>query len=150
VYEILTKEDDMRLEIRRRRLMVSEWLRTHIERQLRAALGRFARRVGQVRVYLRDVNGPRGGVDKQCRIVVDLPRAGRAVVSGAGTDPYAVVAHTAARTGRAVKRHLQRRAARRRRPGRVADRALLLADRPSAGRHVGGYLRTGRVLFRGV
>jgi hypothetical protein len=127
------KEDDMRLEIRRRRLMVSDWLRTHIERQLRAALGRFARRVGQVRVFLRDVNGPRGGVDKRCRIVVHLPPAGRAVVCGAGTDPYAVVAHTAMRSGRAVKRHLQRRAARRRRPGRAIGRGRPATDPPRRG-----------------
>jgi ribosomal subunit interface protein len=111
----------MRLEIRRRRLEVSEALRAHVERRLRTALGRFARRVGRVRVYLRDVNGPRGGVDKRCRIVVHLPPAGRAVVSGTGSDPYAVVTRTAERSGRAVKRHLKRKAARRRPGRRVAD-----------------------------
>jgi ribosomal subunit interface protein len=104
----------MRLEIRRRRLGVSEALRAHVERRLRTALARFGGRVGLVRVYLRDVNGPRGGVDKRCRIAVHLPRFGRAVASGAGTDPYAVVARTAERLGRAVTRHLKRRAARRR------------------------------------
>ncbi len=110
----------MRVEIRRRRLEVSDYLRAHIERRLRAALGRFERRVGQIRVYLRDVNGPRGGVDKRCRIVVHLPPCGRAVVSGAGDDAYAVVTRTAERSGRAVKRRLQRKVARRRSGRRVA------------------------------
>jgi putative sigma-54 modulation protein len=104
----------VQLEIRRRRLEVSEALRTHIECRVRTALGRFSRRVGRVRVYLRDVNGPRGGMDKQCRIVAHLPRFGRPVARGTGTDPYAVVARTAARLGRAVMRRLKRRTARRR------------------------------------
>lgn len=105
----------MHVEIRRRRLGVNEGLRDHIERQIRAALGRFARRVGRVRVYLGDVNGPRGSVDKRCRIVVDLPPGGRAVASGADSDPYAAVARTAASSGRAVKRHLKRKVSPRRR-----------------------------------
>lgn len=103
----------MRLEIRRRRLELSDGLRAHIEQRLRAALGRFARQVAQVWVYLRDVNGPRGGEDKCCRIVVHLARGGRAVAGGTGADPYAVVARTAARSARVVKRHFQRGVARR-------------------------------------
>ena len=91
----------MRVEIRRRRLEVSERLREHVERRLRAALGRFAGRLGGVRVYLRDVNGPRGGPDKRCRIVVHLPPGGRAVVSGMAADPYTAVARTAERSARA-------------------------------------------------
>jgi hypothetical protein len=60
-------------------------------------------------VYLGDVNGPRGGADKRCRIVVHLPPGGRAVVSGTATDPYAAVARTAQRSAHAVKRHLKRK-----------------------------------------
>jgi ribosome-associated translation inhibitor RaiA len=80
------KEDDMRLEIRRRGVEVTERLREHIVERLRLALGRFARSVGEVRVYLRDVNGPRGGTDKVCRVVVEVPRDGRVVVTGAAAD----------------------------------------------------------------
>jgi putative sigma-54 modulation protein len=117
----------MRLEIRRRRLAVSDGLRDHIKRRLRTALGRFARRVGQVWVYLRDVNGPRGGADKRCRIVVHLLRGGRAVTTGAGPDVYTVVTHTAASSARVVKRRLKRQAAlrlrRRRGEGRMRTAA---------------------------
>jgi putative sigma-54 modulation protein len=112
----------MRVEIRRRRLEITDGLLTHIERRLRTALRRFARRVGSVWVYLRDVNGPRGGADKRCRIVIDLRPGGRAVTTGAGPDPYAVVARTAARSARTVKRHLKRGVGRRRRPRRAGRR----------------------------
>jgi ribosome-associated translation inhibitor RaiA len=109
----------MRLEIRRRRLEVSASLRAHIERRLRSALGGFARHVGRVRVYLRDVNGPRGGVDKTCRVVVHLPGTGRTVVRGADAEVYGLVTRTADRVRRAVKRRVQRRR-RVRRPRRAA------------------------------
>lgn len=36
------------------------------------ALARFNRRLDQVQLYVEDVNGPRGGVDKQCRCIVHL------------------------------------------------------------------------------
>lgn len=104
----------MRLEIRRRGVEVTEDLRTHLEERLSLALGHFDSHVEVVRVYLRDVNGPRGGLDKQCRIVVALNRRGRVVVTGMDTDIAAAVNSAATRAGVAVKRHVKRGRARRR------------------------------------
>jgi len=47
---------------------LAEAVRLHLDRALRASLQRFAQRVRNVRVTLQDVNGPRGGVDKYCRV----------------------------------------------------------------------------------
>ena len=48
-----------------------EEVRNHrIEATLEQALHRFSDRVKQVYVFIEDVNGPRGGVDKQCLCVV--------------------------------------------------------------------------------
>ena len=47
-------------------------LTAHVERRLRFALTRFSGRIGRVNVFLTDQNGPRGGIDKTCRIVVRL------------------------------------------------------------------------------
>ncbi len=112
----------MRLELRRRSVEVTEELRAHIAERLRLALGRFVGYVGEVRVYLRDVNGPRGGADKECRIVVELPRYGRVVVAGAGADLSAAIIRTASRAGFAVRRRVKRRLARRRPPRRAVRR----------------------------
>lgn len=104
----------MRLEIRQRGVKVTEELRAHLGGRLRFALGRFASRIGLVRVYLRDVNGPRGGPDKRCGIVVELPPRSRVVVTGTDTDIRAAIDVTANRVGEAVNRHLKRRRALRR------------------------------------
>jgi regulator of nucleoside diphosphate kinase len=108
----------MRLEIRLRGVTVTEELRAYLKGQLRLALGRFARNIERVRVYLRDVNGPRGGPSKKCRIVVELPPRGSVVVTGTDTDVFAAVSRTANRARFAVRRHIKRRLARRRPPRR--------------------------------
>ena len=118
----------MRLEIRRRGVKITEDLRTYLKERLRLALVRFGRHVEVVRVYLRDVNGPRGGLNKKCRIVVELPPRGRVVVTGVDTDIHGAISDTASRAGVAVKRHVKRRRARRRPPRRrVRELSLWVA-----------------------
>ena len=54
-------------------------LTAHVERRLRFALSRFSGRIRRVNVFLADQNGPRGGIDKTCRIVVMLRDGGSVV-----------------------------------------------------------------------
>lgn len=116
----------MRLEIRRRGVMITEDLRTYLKERLRLALGRFGHYVEVVRVYLRDVNGPRDGPGKKCRIVVELPPRGRVVVTSVDNDIRVAISGTASRARDAVKRHVKRRRARRRPPRRRARGLSLL------------------------
>jgi ribosome-associated translation inhibitor RaiA len=116
----------MRLEIRRRGVKVTEELRAYLKERLRLALSRFGRHMALVQVYLRDVNGPRGGLGKKCRIVVGLRRGGRVVVTGTGTELSAAITGTASRAGFAVRRHVKRRLARRRPPRRPVRRVSLV------------------------
>lgn len=106
----------MRLEIRQRGMNITEELRVHVWDRLQLALGRFARAIDRVWVYLRDVNGPRGGLSKKCRIVVELPRRGRVIVTGMDTDIFAAITRTASRAKFAVRRRIKQRLARRRPP----------------------------------
>lgn len=100
----------MHLEIRGQHLDVGRAARFHAERRLRFALGRFASRVGRVAVRVADVNGPRGGTDKRCRIVVALGGAGTVVVEDRDADVYAAIDAAADRAGRLVARALHRAA----------------------------------------
>ena len=99
----------MQLDIRGVNYELNEELKDHVERRLRFALGRFAHRVERVSVLLSDVNGPRGGVDKRCRIAVGLVPRGVVMVEGSGDDPFVLVASIAKRAGRSVWRTLERR-----------------------------------------
>jgi ribosome-associated translation inhibitor RaiA len=99
----------MELNIRGVNYELGHEMEEYIGHRLRFALGRFAGRVGRVTVRLSDVNGPRGGIDKRCRIVASLVPRGMVMVEGSGDDPFALIAGTAKRAGRAVRRELERR-----------------------------------------
>src|SRR5690242_4350359 len=125
----------MRLEIRRRGVKVTEELRAYLRERLRLALGRFARHIDLVRVYLRGASSSRGGPGRKCRVVVELPPRARVVVAGADAVLSGAIARTASRAGFAVKRHVKRRRAHRRPPRRPGRRVGLPADlaRPGTG-----------------
>jgi ribosome hibernation promoting factor len=66
--------------------------------------------VERVDVRIQDVNGPRGGVDKQCSITADLKTTRRRpVVKVTSADVYAAVQAASVRLGEAVFRALSRR-----------------------------------------
>lgn len=102
----------MNLEIRGLNYNLDDVLKGYIERRLRFALRRFAARVRRLTVRLTDVNGPRGGLDKRCRIAVALVPRGVVMVEGSGVNPFALIADAAKRAGRAVRRELDRRRSR--------------------------------------
>jgi putative sigma-54 modulation protein len=90
--------------------------RRAIRRILSSALGRFARRIQVIRVWLEDVNGPRGGEDTRCRIEVHFRPRGRGHVSALAIDKYAATARAAARARELVDRRVKKVRSHRREP----------------------------------
>ena len=98
----------MHLDIRGQNFTLTPSLLEHVERRLHSALARFDGRVTRVAVRVADVNGPRGGVDKRCRIAVRVRPAGEIVVEGTCPDLYAAIDVAADRIGRSVQREVER------------------------------------------
>jgi putative sigma-54 modulation protein len=98
----------MRIHIRGRSLNVSDEQGAHIERRLIFALGRFGEEVDSVEVSVEDVNGPRGGIDKCCRMAVRLTSGGAVRVEEVGEALEGVVDGAADRMSRSVARALKR------------------------------------------
>lgn len=96
----------MNLRILAKNVTLSRPAKDRLERRLYFALGRFLHRIKSVDVTLRDDNGPRGGVDKCCRILVKSRGAKDVVVEGRGDRLSALIDRTADRAGRAVARAL--------------------------------------------
>lgn len=69
---------------------------------------RLAWRVMRARVFLSDDNGPRGGVDKRCRLELSTTHAGLLVVSTVARDWRTALDLALARAARALVRSLQR------------------------------------------
>ena len=83
--------------------------RDDVERRFRFALGRFAPRIGRVTITMADVNGPRGGLDKRCRVVVGLVPRGHVIAEVSDRSYDAASCRAADRVGHAVGRELERR-----------------------------------------
>jgi hypothetical protein len=124
----------MNIQLRSQGTEGSEALRAHAERSVGFALRRFASRIERVSVWLEDVNGPRGGVDKRCRIAVRLRPTGSAFVAKTAPDAYVAIGRAAGRAGSAVARRIAWQ--QERRPGleRSRDRlALVVMQRGKEG-----------------
>lgn len=80
----------------------------HIDRRLRYALARFANRIEKVIVFLHDHNGPRGGVDKVCRILVKVRGCGTVFAGVIDSDWTTAVDRATNRIGFNVARQVER------------------------------------------
>ena len=81
--------------------------RTLVERRIRFALSRFEPRIASIDVRLCDINGPRGGIDHHCRLVVRLrwPRTS-VIVEAQDVNIESAVGGGAERAARGVARAL--------------------------------------------
>jgi putative sigma-54 modulation protein len=96
------------LSITDRSGLLTTELRQLAERRLLFALSRFGNRIIRVNVVVCDENGPRGGVDKACRITITLRRAADVIVRHRDVDMAACISRVAERAGRAVSRAIER------------------------------------------
>lgn len=98
----------MRIDIQASGFDLTEGLRQHTARRLQFALGWASHNVRTVSVRLSDINGPRGGNDKRCRIKIPLHGGQDVVIEDTESDLYVAIDRAADRTERAVARRLER------------------------------------------
>lgn len=101
----------MKMHVRADRHMANAFLRQYLERRLSDALQRYER-ITRVAVAIADLNGLRGGVDKYCRITVDLPREKPLFADAIEANVHAAMNRAIERIARVVDRSAARRAQR--------------------------------------
>jgi putative sigma-54 modulation protein len=103
----------MQVRIHSHGIHADDDLRQAIERRLNLSLGRFEPRIHEIRVWLSDNNGPRGGVDKTVRVELDLSGTRELLVEQTSTSWQEAVDVATGRLGRAAAREIERRRNRR-------------------------------------
>ncbi|MFK8111900.1 MAG: HPF/RaiA family ribosome-associated protein [Rubripirellula sp.] len=88
--------------------LLTDELRQLAERRLLFALSRFDDRITRVDLVVSDENGPRGGIDKACRITVALNQARDVIVRHKDVDMAKAISRIAERAGRAVSRAIEK------------------------------------------
>jgi putative sigma-54 modulation protein len=99
----------MEFEIRTQNMNVNEEIQSHVERKMGFALDQFDTWITHVAVHLEDINGPRRGVDKHCRVLVNLKGGKTIKVEDTDTDMISAISRSADRLGQAVSREVDRR-----------------------------------------
>ena len=94
----------MRIEIRSRGFSTTGALREHVWTRLRSVLSRRADSIQRIVVHLGDENGPKGGIDKHCRLEVVMHGLPLQVAEAEAGDLYSAIDAAVKRVGRAVDR----------------------------------------------
>jgi ribosome-associated translation inhibitor RaiA len=92
------------ITIRQINLELTAEFRESFENRLQQALRCLGRRLQKVNAFISDLNGPKGGVDKHCRVVVHLKRQPSLVIEERDSELSSLIdrlldrlGHTAAR-----------------------------------------------------
>ncbi len=71
----------MKIAISDRQNLLSSEAIERTEKKLAAAFSKFGFRISRIEISVSDVNGPRGGVDMQCRVVAKIKKMGDVVAT---------------------------------------------------------------------
>ncbi len=98
----------MRIVIQANGFVLTEALRAYTEQRLATTLGWAGDRMRRLAVSLSDINGPRGGIDKRCKIQVQLGGGQEVVIEDTEADLYVAIDRATDRADRAVVRRVER------------------------------------------
>lgn len=98
----------MKIMVNVRRLKISAELKKYIKRRLQFALGSRSDQIQRVEVVLSDLNGPKGGEDKHCRMLLKLDGHQDVVIEDVDSEMQAVVDKAANRASLTVTKRLDR------------------------------------------
>ena len=98
----------MRIAIHASGFDMTTALRQYTEQRLATALGWARLHMRKLAVSLSDINGPRGGIDKRCKIQVQLGNGREVIIEECEADLYAAIDRAAERADRAVVRQVER------------------------------------------
>ena len=97
----------MRVNIQASGFVLTDSLKAYTEKRLVTALGWAGGHMRELHVSLSDINGPRGGRDKRCRILVQIAGGRSVVIEDTETDLYHAIDRAAERVDRAVVRRIE-------------------------------------------
>ena len=98
----------MQIAITGRGVAVTDAISDHTTQRFTHALNQHATHVRGVQVLLKDLNGPKGGVDKTCEAVVAIDGISDVIIKKQGADLYNAISEAAdgakVAVGRAVSK----------------------------------------------
>jgi ribosome-associated translation inhibitor RaiA len=122
----------MQVAIRSHGFPLTTAIESYVQRRLHTALSHAIHHIRAVTVVLLDINGPRGGRDKVCRVRVTVKDRPVMVIDNTEDNLYVAIDRAADRAGRTTARKLAQLLRKPRSMQRRVDTARQ-ADVPDAG-----------------
>ena len=98
----------MRVQFNDRNALLSQAGREHAQQKLAASLSKFGYRVNRVELTVQDNNGPKGGVDMECQVLIKLDGLGEVYASMKAETVSAAISKAIRCSERAVAKRVQR------------------------------------------
>ena len=99
----------MIFETNSKQAQIDEKASNEVMRLLKFSLSRFEGVVTRVKIRFFDVNGPKGGIDKRCRVSAKLRTGEQVVVTGEGEYYIEALGNCLERLVRSIRRKISKR-----------------------------------------
>ena len=99
----------MKVVIRSNDFTLTDSLRTFLNEQVRKSMSVCARNIELITIRLKDINGPKGGVDKECIVEIQIANQSPVVVKKRNSDAYRGIRQAVTRAARVALRRLRKR-----------------------------------------
>ena len=98
----------MMITIKSRGFSLTQGLKEFIEDRMRLIFTRYGQHVSRIDITLLDINGPKGGEDKRCKIRLKLDGMPSIIIQETDTDMYEAINNCGSRLKRTVSRKLDK------------------------------------------
>ena len=98
----------MKIQVNTRHFALTNELKKYVKRRLKFALGSRFEQVKRVEVTLSDINGPKGGEDKRCQVLLKMKGQSDVVIDDVQSHMYPAIDRAANRASLAVSKRISR------------------------------------------
>ena len=98
----------MQVVIRSNDFTITKALRNFLHSQIKRSMAACSRNVESITIRLKDLNGPKGGIDKECLVEVKIANGAPVVVRKQSTNAYQGIRQALARAARVTLRRLRK------------------------------------------
>ena len=107
----------MQIDIQARQVPMSPSFRRMVKQRVQLSLSKFDESIVKVSLWLTDLNGPKGGVDKKCQMQIVMPGKPDVIVDVTRDNLYLATNLAISRAAQAVIRSIDRQRTRLKRGG---------------------------------